>query len=66
MGARSAYSTLANVIGANSRVLLETHSRTAEDCTDFALESVADELAAHPERAQVEQRIHEEIIRLRG
>ena len=66
VGARSAYSTLANVIGANSRVLLETHSRTAEDCTNFALESVADELAAHPERAQVEQRIHEEIIRLRG
>ncbi|HEY5409291.1 MAG TPA: hypothetical protein VIJ94_01065, partial [Caulobacteraceae bacterium] len=66
VGAKSAYSWVANVIGPNDRVHLPLHSRTAEDCAAYALQSVSDELLAHPHRAQIEQRIHDEIVRLRG
>ena len=66
VGARSAYSWSANVIGANRRIDLNLRSRTAADCAAFALHSVADELLSHPHRAQIEQRIHDAIVGLRG
>ena len=66
VGARSAYSLSANVIGANARVDLNLRSRTAADCAALALSSAAAELQAHPHRAQIEQRIQDEIARLHG
>lgn len=66
VGARSAYSWCANVVGANARVDLNLRSRTVADCAALALQSIAAELDSHPERAQIEQRIHDEIARLHG
>ena len=66
VGARSAYSWLANVIGANQRIQLTESSRTVEDCAAFALRSVADELLVHPERAYLERRIQDEITWMRA
>ncbi len=66
VGARSAYSWLGNVIGGNRRIQLGIRSRTAEDCAAFALQSVAEVLAALPERASVERGVHEEIDRIFG
>lgn len=65
VGARSAYSLLAHVIGGKRRIQLTELSRTVEDCAAFALQSVADELLAHPERTQIERDIRDEIVRMR-
>ena len=66
VGARSAYSEFGHIVGGNARVLLTTKRRPPADTSAFLLESVADELAAHPERTHVERRVHDHIVRLRG
>ncbi len=59
MGARSAYSSLANVIGANKLVLLGKRWRSAEDCAAYLLQSICEELNSHPERGYIERRVTE-------
>ena len=59
VGARSAYSRLANVIGANAYVALGKRWRSAEDCAAHVLQSISEELLTHPERRYIERRVTE-------
>lgn len=61
VGARSAYSGLAHVIGGNDRVLLDRRSRSAEDCAAYLLQSISGELLSHPHREHLERRICDRI-----
>ena len=65
VGARSAYSEFGHVVGGNDRVLLTSKRRSPADTAAFLLGAVSDEVASHPERAQVERRVHDHILRLR-
>ncbi len=66
VGARSAYSEFGHIIGGNERVLLTSDPRPSADYATFLLEFASDALASHPERAHVERRVHEHIVRLRS
>ena len=64
VGSRSAYSEFGHIVGGNDRVLLMSDRRSPADWTAFLLETISDELATHPEKAHVERRVHDEIVRL--
>jgi hypothetical protein len=64
VGTTSAYSEFAHVIGNQERVFLRWRQRSASECAAFMLASITNELGSHPERAQIEQRLQEQVARL--
>ncbi len=59
VGARSAYSRLANVIGGNKHIVLGKGWRSPQDCAAYLLQSISEELLSHPKREYIERRVRE-------